>query len=945
VHRKVVTVLFCDVVGSTELGEAIDPEALQDLLSRYFERMKAIVEAHGASVEKFIGDAVMAVFGVPRVHEDDALRAVSAAAEMRAALPVLGIEGRIGLETGEVVTGTEERLATGDVVNVAARLQQAAGPGEILLGAATLSLVAPSVVVEQVGPLALKGKARPVEAYRLVARHELRPPAHYGRFVGRAAELDRLGAVWDTVLAESRCELVTVVGEAGIGKSRLVEEFLARTDVRAVAGRCLPYGDGITYSPVVEVVKQLGVPSDLGAAAALRSLIRETESGTTAEEIARGFRRLVEEHVPLVVVFDDLHWGEDTFLDLVDDLDLLSRKAPYLVLCLARPELLDRRPAWRSTLELGPLDEAAVEELMGVEREEGLRRRVARAAGGNPLFVTEMLAFIDSASDAEAAPPTLQALLAARIDELPEPERRVLEAAAVEGEIFHRGSVQALLDDPPHLTRVLAGLARRQLIQPSAAAIQDQDAFRFRHLLIRDAAYDALAKAARADLHAGFADWLEEHRDGVVELDELLGHHLEQAACYREELGRPDERVASRAAAHLATAGRTAMNRADAHAVARLLDRALTLTRPLGVDVALELDLAEAQPTMRERIAVAKAAAARAAAAGDQAAADIARAFSAQLAGATDHDATERQAALVRAAIPVMEGRGDHAALVHVWQVLGSVAHVRGRWEDVARAGEAAIRHARLAGYPRGRVFYLAIALVYGPRPADEALATLEALAPQTGGIGEETWRVVLLAMLGRLDEAIQLADEVAAQRYELLGGPWGALLQAECADLAGDHAVAASALRTFCDALERDGQQSHLSTYLPQLGLHLLALSRVDEAESLARRGRQLADENDYSSAMLWRRVQALVDSHRGETTRAERLAREAVAIGDRTDALNEQAAAYADLATVLEAAGRVDEATTALEESVARYERKRNVAMLAQVRPRLSALRTARI
>ena len=264
-QRKTVTVLFCDVTGSTALGETVDPERLRALLARYFERMKAIVERHGGSVEKFIGDAVMAVFGVPVVHEDDALRAVRAAVEMRDALPELGLQARIGVMTGEVVTGTAERLATGDAVNVAARLEQSAEPGHVLIGQTTLELVGNAIEVEPIAPLVLKGKAEPVDAYRLLRVRDAPERRHEALFVGRERELALVRAAWERVRDERRCELVTVVGEAGVGKSRLVAEALLSVEARVVRGRCLPYGEGITYWPVVEVLKQLDVLPDEAA--------------------------------------------------------------------------------------------------------------------------------------------------------------------------------------------------------------------------------------------------------------------------------------------------------------------------------------------------------------------------------------------------------------------------------------------------------------------------------------------------------------------------------------------------------------------------------------------------------------------------------------------------------------------------------------------------------
>src|SRR2546423_578407 len=430
-HRKVVTVLFCDVVGSTALGASVDPEALQGLLSRYFERMKGIVESHGGSVEKFIGDAVMAVFGVPVVHEDDALRACRAAVEMRDALPELGVEGRIGVNTGEVLTGTEERLAAGDAVNVAARLEQAAEAGEVLLGAQTLRLVASAAEVGEERLLELKGKREPVAAHPLLAVQEAPERSHASRFIGRERELAKLVDAWERALAGPGCQLVTVVGNAGGGTHGLVAEALDSLDARVVRGRCLPYGEGITYWPVIEVLKQLAaLPSDPAAAVAVRSLLGESDQGTSADQIAWAFRKLLVEQAPLVVVLDDIQWGEETFLDLVEAAALLTGEAPILLLCMARPELLERHPAWPGTLRLEPLSDDEADQLIRQEVTGELHERIAHAAGGNPLFISEMLAMAREQEDVEEVPPTLKALLAVRLDELDEIVGYHLEQAA-----------------------------------------------------------------------------------------------------------------------------------------------------------------------------------------------------------------------------------------------------------------------------------------------------------------------------------------------------------------------------------------------------------------------------------------------------------------------------------------------------------------------------------
>ena len=562
-QRKTVTVLFCDVTGSTALGESTDPETLRALLARYFERMRGIVESHGGTVEKFIGDAVMAVFGVPVAHEDDALRACRAAAEMRDALPELGIGGRIGVNTGEVVTGTSERLATGDAVNVAARLEQAAVPGEVLIGEGTYELAREAVVAEPVEPLALKGKAEPVRAYRLIVLVDAPERVHGARFVGRERELAVVRANWERACSEARCQLLTVVGEAGVGKSRLVMEALAPIDCHVVGGRCLPYGEGITYWPVVEVLKQLGVlPSDPAAAAAIRSLLGESDESTSAEEIAWGFRNLLDEQAPLVVLFDDIQWADETFLDLVEAAALLTRDAPLLLLCMARPELIERRPSWPVPIRLEPLAAEEAEQLLPDSLDDELRDRIASAAGGNPLFLTEMGTMASETKRRGDRPASLRALLAARLDQLEPDERSVLERGAVEGEIFHRGAVQALSPDG-QVTPRLAALVRHELIRPDKAQLPGDEAFRFHHLLLRDAAYDALPKSLRADLHQRFADWLEHHGPELVELDEILGYHLERAAGYHNELGRESREIALAAGDRLGLAGRRAFWRSD----------------------------------------------------------------------------------------------------------------------------------------------------------------------------------------------------------------------------------------------------------------------------------------------------------------------------------------------------------------------------------------------
>jgi class 3 adenylate cyclase/tetratricopeptide (TPR) repeat protein len=943
-HRKVVTVLFCDVVGSTALGESVDPEALQGILARYFERMKGVVESHGGSVEKFIGDAVMAVFGVPVAHEDDALRACRAAVEMRDALPELGVEGRIGINTGQVLTGTEERLATGDAVNVAARLQQAAQPSEVLLGAETLALVRTAVEVGGERLLELKGKSEPVAAHALAAVREAPERSHTARFVGRELELEQLADAWERARAGPRCELVTVVGDPGVGKSRLVAEALDRINARAVRGHCLSYGEGITYWPVVEVVKQLDVvPSDEAAASAIKSLLAESDAVSSKDEIAWAFRKLLEEQAPLVVCFDDLQWGEATFLDLVESTVLLSAGVRLLIFCMARPELLDRRPGWPGTLRLEPLAGEEAVELVGDAIAEEIRDRIVIAAGGNPLFLTEMVALsADSGGEVEV-PPTLRALLAARLDQLDEPDRQILERGAVEGELFHRGSVQALAPEEIEVTPRLAALVRRELVRPDRPQLPRQDAYRFRHLLIRDAAYDALPKATRADLHRRFAAWLEEHGESLVELDEILGYHIEQAARYLDELGRANPELAVAAGERLATAGRRSLERDDRPAAAALIERALELMRPYRLDVHLEVDLALVTDDFREMARIADAAAARAKAAGDPTAVSLAQMAATYAKSWTGGASAEELERVARAALPLLEAAGDDAGLAQVWFVLGNgVANMRGRYEDWAQAEENAIAHRRNVHAADPRLGSLPLALMLGPRPAGEALATLDVvLAERPRGWFVLGFRAVLLAMLDRFAEAWQLVELARTQLREYGHGEYASYyFFALVAILAGDDEAAAHGMRMWCTWQESRGATSALPTHQGELGRVLCRLGKYGEAERLARRAREFAEPNDPLAQALWRQVQSLVLAHRAEFDEAERVVREGVAWTERSDSVEFQGHALFDLAEVLEAAGRRDDAVAAWREALDRYERKQIIPLACRVRDRLATL-----
>jgi class 3 adenylate cyclase len=947
-QRKTVTILFCDVAGSTELGESTDPEALRAVLARYFERMKEIVERHGGSVEKFIGDAVMAVFGVPVVHEDDALRACRAAVEMRDALPELGIRGRIGVNTGEVVTGTEERLATGDAVNVAARLEQAAEPGEVLIGVETVRLVGDAVELGEERQLELRGKAEPVAAYPL-----LRAVGELSRrsdvpIVGRERERRALDDAWERVRSERACHLFTILGSAGVGKSRLTAEFVASLeDVPVVRGRCLSYGDGITYWPLVEAVLQLDRrPTDPRAVAAIASLLGESDEPATADEIAWAFRRLLEESAPLVCVFDDLHWAEPTFLDLLDHLTDWSRDAPILLVCIARPELLDRRPTWAggklnvTTVLLEPLTADQTDELIELllgdaELDDALLGRIRDAAEGNPLFVEQMLAMVaESPSGDVVVPPTIQALLAARLDQLDPSERGVLERGAVEGKIFHRGGVQALAPDEPDVPLKLMALVRKELVRPDRTQLTGDDAYRFRHLLIRDAAYDGLPKAARAELHERFAGWLETHGSDLVELDEILGYHLEQAHRYRTELGlrgEETEELARRAADRFAAGAERAAVRHDARAAVTLFERAVALSsdQPAAFERELKLirermgagDLAGALRDADELIERAQREEDRS----RELRARLARALVSYLA---DPGTVDEFRPLVEEAIELFTALDDDSGLADAWLVASSLDHAALRWGPVRVALERMLEHTEPIG-DRLRTdeaeARLEAAYMYGPFTVEEALAWYDA-HPSEHPFHLAN-RAVLEAMRGNFGlgrEWCRTARERARERGQLLFAAGASMEEAEVELLADDAKRAAEVAAEGVAELERLGERGWLSTVAGDGAEALYRLGRDEDAWRLTDKAEAAGAADDVITQMLILQVRAKILARRGEFAAAERLAREAVAWGEPTDAFEVKANAYRDLAIVLGAAGKRDDARDALDRARALYAEK---------------------
>jgi class 3 adenylate cyclase/DNA-binding SARP family transcriptional activator/tetratricopeptide (TPR) repeat protein len=966
--RRTVTVLFCDVVASSALAERLDPEALRNVMSGFFEFAAGVVERHGGTVEKFVGDEAMAVFGVPVVREDDALRAVRAAVELRTQLPAAQnrltggttFDVRIGVNTGEVVAGSPAAghgFVAGEPVVTGKRLQQAAGPGEILLGGRTHRLVAHAVAATALRRPNVRDARVASQAYRLDdldADAPALPRRDDAPLVGREPELRLMTETWEQAVDARACCLLTVVGAAGVGKSRLATEFLASLgDVTIARGRCLQYGEGITYRPVIDAIEQLPpVELDSLASSAIRSLLGTEARSASADEIGWAFRKLLSAAAdlqPLVVVFDDIQWAEERFLELVEQLALLSADAPILLVCLARPDLLDACPRWPVALRLEPLSDSETGRLIdyrlaGREVEPDLRDRILRAAGGNPFFVEEMVAVLSETTDTEVVvPETIQAVVAARLDQLAPAERRVLELAAVEGELFHSSALQALMGDDAQILSPLTSLVLKQLIRREQAQIPGEEGFRFEHLMIRDVTYEAILKSTRAELHARYADWLQARGAGLADLDELLGFHLEQAYGYRSELGRGDAdagSLAARAAGHLGAAGRRALGRLDASAAINLLGRACSLPSPHSWQ--FELDLSTALRLVG-RIADADAVVARteaeAAARGDSRAE-----LHARLAELEFSETAVSHRDVVEKALRVFEEAKDDTGIMRAWVAVGAIERSLCRFALSAEANERALALARKTGDERVAntvMFQLVSLLVWGPAPVEDALAWIDRQGTYREHPLFMSPRAQLEAMRGRLVEARSLHAEAAARLQDLAGYEHPAIWEARyrIERLASDDVAAEGALRRACEILAERGERPYRSTLTGELARVLCATGRFDEAEECSRLSQELGMDDDVVTAMLWRQSRATVLAQRGLHDAALQLAREAVALAEQADDLNAHGDALVDLAGVLELAGRSGEAGAAFEEARSLYERKGNTVMAERVHAGLGA------
>src|SRR5918995_1952331 len=946
-ERKLATVLFVDLVGSTEFVVARDPEVVRRRVNSFFEQVSHCITTHGGIVEKFAGDAVMAAFGVPQAHEDDAERAVRAAAAILDSVHGLGLEARVGVEAGEVVADDRDStFATGEAVNVAARLQQMAQPGEILIGPFARRLTIGAVETEEVGPVDLKGFGEPLLAWRLVELLETdgRVLSVAASFIGREYELELLENTLGRVIRNNRAHLFTIYGEPGVGKSRLVREFIEGVEGASIlTGRSLPYGEGVTYWPLAEMVKvAAGIADDDPVQEAVTKLraccgdeavadllalavgvLEGIETERSQQEIAWAAREWAAELAdarPLILVFEDVHWAEEPLLELIEHLAERVKDAPLMILCLARPELLDIRPSWgggrlrAAATELEPLAPDESEELLDAlladrQLSTSERKTLLEKTEGNPLFVEETTRMLlEGGTSTKRIPDTLQAIIAARIDRLRRNEKRLLQRAAVVGRIFWGGAVEHLMPELEDLEPVFDDLLLRDFItRESRTSITGERAYRFKHVLIRDVAYAGLAKGARADLHQQVADWL--HGVAGEELVEIRAYHLDHAATLLEELdGEAPEELKVRAAGALEKAGRRALAQEANQAARRLLVRSVELEptlqrRFLAARAARRLADLPAQAVEMERVF------ADATEAGDVRLQGLALTALAENALLRDADLPRGRELVEQALVLLDDAKPEDriealATRARIGWWLGDLDDDE-RWntKDLEASAADELASAAIARLDLDRA----------TRLSAEALE----LAEESGNITALGWALVsqarIDALRGRLDEAaagLERAEELFSQS----GNQWAlARVNNQFGWVARRQGDLQTADRRFRDAirilkpLEDRGTLCESQRGLAQV---LVSLKKIDEAERYALEARETVGPHDTISRATTRMALGIVRAAQGRDEEAETLLREGVAVVDGKDLLLIRRELLTALATFLRERGRIDEA-----------------------------------
>jgi predicted ATPase/class 3 adenylate cyclase len=956
-ERKLATVLFVDLVGSTALVAGQDPEVVRRRVTRFFDRASHCVTTHGGIVEKFAGDAVLAAFGVAQAHEDDAERAIRAGLAILEVVKELGLEARIGIESGEVVVDTtDSTFATGEAVNIAARLQQSAAPGEILIGPSAHGLSLAAVEVEEAEPIAVEGRGE-INPWRVVCAADraefIQTSSLVAPLIGREAELDLLANTFNRAVRDRRAHMVTIYGEPGVGKSRLAREFVGGLEGATVLrGRCLPYGEGITYWPLAEMVKSAAGISDddpvkeameklrdacedeavadlLGLAAGVLEAVEGERSGQEIAWAAREWAEQLAGVQPLILVFEDIHWGEDPLLELIEHLATWVRESPLLLITLARPELLNIRPGWAggrmraTSIELDRLRESEARELIDVllpgdGLPELVRANLLEKTEGNPLFVEETIRMVTERGDGsvlERIPDTLQALIAARIDGLPAAEKSLLHRAAVIGRIFWHGALAHITPDLD-VDELLDSLLLRDFVlnEPRSTIIGER-AFRFKHMLIREVAYAGLTKAERATLHGRFADWL--HERAADELLEIRAYHLDHAAQLLAELdGAPPVELAQQAAAALEKAGRRALARESNRPARKLLLRAVELEPTLerryqAARAAWRMsDLPTVSVEMRQVLAEAREA-------GDSTIQGKALTALAEVALLRDADlpkATE----LIEAALDVLPGDGRFMAL----GVRGRIAYWVGDFETREHVGEEALEIARRLERKDLEAQALdGLADVYKhQRRLDEA----EALVRQALDLAEESGSIVAKAQalhsLGRLyvtrgdpAEGERLLEESRTLFAEIGDTWWQGRVTNElawAAERQDDDATAERRLREAIRLLKPLEDRGTLCESQRALAEVLIRRNHIAEAERIALEAIETVGEHDLSSRATTTMTLGLVRAAQGRDDEAEALLLEALEMIESSGFLGLESWVLSRIEQFLRERGRDEEA-----------------------------------
>jgi predicted ATPase len=987
--RKSVTVLYSTL---TAAGHALDPELRAQALPKFFENARFAIERYGGGYAGPSGDAVVGIFGLPQLHEDDALRAARAALDLHESVASNALLPTSGIATDTVFASdpSDDSVAAGSVTQDASRLCQFAGTGQIVLSGVTRELVRDAAELERLPPDDTEELPSGWRLLSVVRDAELMVRSLDAPLVGREEELIRLRQAHERSVQDSSPGLVTVLGAPGVGKTRLGQEFQrsAQTEATVALGRCLPYGEGITFRPVTEILRQVagtdpqeGIGRILGReddAAAVQHVLSELlglrPASASSDEIFWAVRRFLAaaaEERPLLVIFEDIHWAEPTLLDLIQHLGEWSKGVPLLLVCLARPELIEKWPDWAEgrlrseSIVLEPLSSEQSEALiMSIPGATGLdddaRRRILEAAEGNPLFVEQMLAHVRDQGAPVGdlpVPASIAALLAARLELLAAAERDLLSRASIIGKGFSSVAVAHLLSDGQGmpLQEALSRLVRKEFIEAPAANGSELDEFRFRHMLIRDAAYESLPKRLRGELHERFASWLEEtFADEAVEYQEIVGGHLERAFRYRDELGSGDPstgELARGAAARLGTAGRRALARSEPKAAVNLLERATMLldvedpARPeLQLDTAHALvergDFAPADRLLDGLL--------DAAASSDRRVrfrALVQRSFIALATGA----AAETSSETARQAIQVLQELGDDLGLAQAWMLLGITDWSACQAAAAAVSYEHAVEHARRAGAQREEdesLAWVTAAHTFGPTPVPDAIALCEQVLAKASGRRRVQGHVLsshlslLKALEGDFDEARavfsrgqEILEELGLDVWVASNAQGAALIEMR----AGDPAAAEAALRRGYEALEQLGEKGYLSMHAAMLARALQAQREDSEAEHFLRIAEAAAASDDVASQVWIRATWARLQAGRGHHGVAERVGREALDLAESTDFFFDTTEALLALAEAALAAAHDQEATALMQAALELQLVKGDLAAAASTRKQL--------